>query len=85
MRRSSSDGGESQPLEKCGLKGFRLGGAMIGKRYANFLLNVAGASATELRSVAIHAKDRVREAFGVELEEEVMYIGDWSRFTPIRP
>lgn len=72
-------------IEKCGLKGFRLGGAMIGKRHANFLLNVAGATATELRSVAIHAKDRVREAFGVELEEEVMYIGDWSRFAPIRP
>lgn len=72
-------------IEQCGLKGFRIGGAMIGKKHANFLLNVSGASATELRSLAHFAKQRVREKFGVELEEEVMYIGDWESFAPITP
>ncbi len=72
-------------IEKCGLKGFRLGGAMIGKKHANFLLNVAGATATELRSLAHYAKTKVQKEFSVELEEEVMYIGDWSTFTPINP
>jgi UDP-N-acetylmuramate dehydrogenase len=71
-------------IEACGLKGHRLGGAMIGKRHANFLLNVAGATAFELRSLAILAKEQVREKFGVELEEEALYLGDWSKFTPIR-
>jgi UDP-N-acetylmuramate dehydrogenase len=70
-------------IEACGLKGHRLGGAMIGKRHANFLLNVGGATATEIRSLAIHASDSVFEKFGVRLEEEALYLGDWSRFTPL--
>lgn len=72
-------------IEQCGLKGFRLGGAMIGKKHANFLLNVSGATATELRSLAEYAKREVKAKFGVELEEEVMYIGDWSNFQPVIP
>lgn len=72
-------------IEACGLKGFRIGGAMIGKRHANFLLNVRGATATELRSLAQYAKVSVQERFGVDLEEEVLYLGDWSKFEPIRP
>ena len=72
-------------IEACGLKGFRIGGAMIGERHANFILNVAGASATEIRSLSQHAKRLVFEKFGVEIEEEVMYLGDWSNFSPIQP
>ena len=70
-------------IEACHLKGFRIGGAMIGTRHANFLLNVAGATATELRSLSHYAKQRVFEKFGVEMEEEVLYLGDWSKFEPI--
>jgi UDP-N-acetylmuramate dehydrogenase len=72
-------------IEACGLKGFRLGGAMVGKRHANFLLNVGGATATEIRSLATYVRLNVQERFGVELEEEALYLGDWSRFSPIRP
>lgn len=70
-------------IEACGLKGLRLGGAAIGTRHANFLLNLGGASATELRSLAHHAQLRVFERFGAKLEEEVLYLGDWSGFTPL--
>ena len=70
-------------IEACGLKGYRIGGAMIGKRHANFLLNVGGATARELRSVAVFASRMVQERFGVSLEEEVLYLGDWTRFNPI--
>lgn len=70
-------------IEACGLKGKRLGGAMIGSRHANFLLNVGGATATELRSLALYTRDLVRERFGVEVDEEVLYVGDWSEFTPL--
>lgn len=69
-------------MEACGLKGRRLGGAAFGTRHANFLLNVGGATATELRSLAELAQRLVRERFGVEIEEEVLYLGDWSGFTP---
>ena len=70
-------------MEACGLKGRRLGGAAFGRRHANFLLNVGGATATELRSLATLAERLVRERFGVPIEEEVLYIGDWSGFAPL--
>lgn len=69
-------------IEACGLKGHRLGGAMIGRRHANFILNVAGAKASDIRRLAVHVKETVGERFGVDLEEEVLYLGDWSGFRP---
>ncbi|MGV3618393.1 MAG: UDP-N-acetylmuramate dehydrogenase [Fimbriimonas sp.] len=67
-------------IEAVGLKGYRYGGAALGRRHANFVLNVGGATATEIRKLALHAKRTVAARFGVELEEEVLYLGDWSGF-----
>jgi UDP-N-acetylmuramate dehydrogenase len=67
-------------IEAVGLKGYRLGGAALGQRHANFILNVGGATATEIRHLARHARRTVYARFGVELEEEVLYLGDWSAF-----
>jgi UDP-N-acetylmuramate dehydrogenase len=67
-------------VEAVGLKGYRWGGAAIGRRHANFILNVNGATATEIRQLALRAKRAVLARFGVELEEEVLYLGDWSGF-----
>lgn len=67
-------------IEACGLKGTRIGGAALAERHANFIVNVGRASATEIRTLAELAKRRVAEQFGVELEEEVLYLGDWSRW-----
>ena len=64
-------------IEACGLKGHRIGGAMLGVRHANFLLNVGGATATDLRALAEHAQAVVRERFEINLEPEVMYLGRW--------
>lgn len=67
-------------IEAVGLRGFRHENAMIAKRHANFLLNVGGAKASAIRQLAEHAKRVVHERFGVTLEEEVLYLGDWSKF-----
>jgi UDP-N-acetylmuramate dehydrogenase len=67
-------------IEAAGLKGFRMGGAMFGSRHANFMLNVGDASAFEIRRLSAHVKAIVLAKFGVELEEEVLYLGDWSMF-----
>lgn len=69
-------------IEAVGLKGFRHGGAALGQRHANFIVNIGGATATEIRQLAGIAFERVRTQFGVELEEEVLYLGDWSAFRP---
>ena len=68
-------------IEAAGLKGYRVGGAMLGVRHANFVLNVRNATALELRKLAAHARKVVRLRFGVELEEEVLYLGDWSHWS----
>ena len=65
-------------IESVGLKGFRHGGAQLGRRHANFILNLGNATATEIRDLAAIARLRVRETFGVELEEEVLYLGTWK-------
>lgn len=67
-------------IEACALKGYRRGGAMFGQRHANFILNVGGASASEIRDLAGIAKQRVLDQFGVMIEEEVLYLGDWSYY-----
>ncbi|MES1227419.1 MAG: hypothetical protein ABUL72_02045, partial [Armatimonadota bacterium] len=69
-------------LERVGFKGRKHKGAMFSARHANFLLNVGQATATSLRSLTHHAKAAVRDRFGVELEEEVMFLGDWSGYAP---
>lgn len=67
-------------IQECGLMGYRLGGAMFSHRHANFIINVGGASATSIRDLAGVAKDAVRKKFDVAIEEEVLYLGDWSRY-----
>ena len=65
-------------IEAVGLKGFRMGGAMFGRRHANFILNVGNASASDIRRLAEFGSSKVLDQFGVQLEEEVLYLGDWS-------
>lgn len=64
-------------IEAAGLKGHRIGGATISEKHANFFLNTGGATAQDLRSLIVHARDAVWEHFGVSLEPEVHAVGDW--------
>ena len=64
-------------IEAAGLKGYRLGGAELGRRHANFVLNVGNATASDIFHLAQYVKTVVQEKFGVLLEEEVLYLGDW--------
>jgi UDP-N-acetylmuramate dehydrogenase len=67
-------------IERSGLIGFRLGGAMFARRHANFIINVGNAAAGDIRRLAMLAKKTVFEKFNVKIEEEVLYLGDWSKF-----
>ncbi len=61
-----------------GCKGLTVGGAQISRRHGNFVVNRGHATAADIRTLTGIVKERVRERFGVELEEEVLYVGDWS-------
>lgn len=61
----------------CGCKGLVVGGAQISLRHGNFVINRGAATATDIARLTREVKRRVRERFGVTLEEEVLLVGDW--------
>ncbi len=65
-------------IEQAGLKGARIGGAQISPKHANFIVNLGGAKAADVKALIDLAQERVREQFGVELELEVELIGEWD-------
>ncbi len=62
-------------IDRAGMRGARRGGAQISEKHSNFLINAGGATAADLEGLGEEVRDRVREAFGIELEWEVMRIG----------
>jgi UDP-N-acetylmuramate dehydrogenase len=67
--------GAGEMLERCRLKGHRVGGAMISPKHANFIENAGGATSQECSALMVEARRRTREQYGVELEREVVLIG----------
>ena len=65
-----------QLLDECGVRGMRVGDAMVFPKHANIIVNVGHAAAAEVLELAATMKRLVRERFKVELEEEVMFLGE---------
>lgn len=63
-------------IEDCGLKGYRVGGAMISDLHAGFVVNTGNATASDVMTLIDDVRDMVRKKFGVELEPEVRLIGE---------
>lgn len=62
-------------LEEAGVKGLRVGDARVFDRHANIIVNAGHATSKEIRQLADIMKQRVKERFGIELQEEVQQIG----------
>ncbi|TMA24264.1 MAG: hypothetical protein E6J87_24165, partial [Deltaproteobacteria bacterium] len=62
-------------LDACECRGLRIGDALVFPKHANILVNAGRATATDVLTLAEVMKARVRARFGVELEEEVMFLG----------
>jgi UDP-N-acetylmuramate dehydrogenase len=67
--------GAGQAIEECGLKGHRIGGAVISPRHANFIENEGGATSADCIALMAESRRRVQERFGVELHHEVQFLG----------
>ena len=63
-------------LEACGLRGHRIGGAQISPRHANFIENADGARSEDALALMAEARRRAWEQYGVDLEHEVVFLGD---------
>jgi UDP-N-acetylmuramate dehydrogenase len=62
-------------IEKCGLKGKIIGKAQISFKHSNFIINLGGAKSKDVISLINLAKEKVKEKFKIELEEEIKYLG----------
>jgi UDP-N-acetylmuramate dehydrogenase len=67
--------GAGAMIERSGLKGHRIGGAVISERHANFIENAGGATSADAVELMAEARRRVYEGFGVTLEHEVRFLG----------
>ncbi len=67
--------GAGRMIEECGLKGHRIGGAIVSPRHANFIENADTATTADCIAVMAEARRRVHERFGVVLEHEVQFLG----------
>lgn len=61
-------------LEQAGARGRRVGGAAVSACHCNFLVNENNATARDVLALAVELKTRVRAKFGIDLEEEVIFL-----------
>jgi UDP-N-acetylmuramate dehydrogenase len=64
-------------IDQCGLKGTRHGKAMISTQHANYVINLGGADAGDVRALIDLARNEVKRQFGEDLELEVELVGEW--------
>ena len=73
--RNPADASVGKMVEDCGLKGFCVGGAEVSPIHGNFIVNKGTASAADVVAVIHHVHEKVKDAYGIELQPEVKFLG----------
>jgi len=63
-------------IEACGLKGLRIGGAVVSEKHANFIINDSNASASDIEDLIELVQQTVEQQQGVSLRTEVRIVGE---------
>ncbi len=63
-------------IDAVGMRGYRVGGAEFSDKHCNFLINAGGATAADVAGLKSLAQQRVRDQFGIELQNEVRLVGE---------
>lgn len=63
-------------IEESGCKGLRLGGVEVSTKHANFIVNRGEGTAVEVKQLIERVRERVKEQFGIELETEILLVGE---------
>jgi UDP-N-acetylmuramate dehydrogenase len=72
-------------VDRAGLKGAAVGGARVSDTHGNFIVNEGSATAADIRQLIDRCRAGVRDRFGVELREEIVYLGEFRQATSGRP
>ena len=65
-------------IDRLGMKGMRIGGALVSEKHANFIVNDQSGTAADVRRLGETVRERVRSETGIELVFEIVFAGDWS-------
>ena len=65
-------------VDRAGMKGARQGGAIVSPTHANFIVNEGEATARAIRTLIEACRAAVRDRYGVELRNEIAYLGEFS-------
>jgi UDP-N-acetylmuramate dehydrogenase len=65
-------------VDRAGLKDVRIGGAIVSPTHGNFIVNTGTATAAEIRRLIEQCRAVVRDRFGVTLEDEIVYLGEFE-------
>ncbi|HYU31503.1 MAG TPA: UDP-N-acetylmuramate dehydrogenase [Thermoanaerobaculia bacterium] len=68
--------GAGRLIDECGLKGTRIGGALITHRHANIFINTGNATAADVHALISHVQEVVRQRTGYSLEPEISFVGE---------
>jgi UDP-N-acetylmuramate dehydrogenase len=69
-------------VDRAALKGAAVGGARVSPTHGNFIVNDGSATAADIRELIERCRLAVRRQFGVELREEIVYLGDFAEPSP---
>lgn len=73
--KNPEDSSAGKLIGNCGLGGKKIGQAQISKKHANFIVNLGKAKAKDVLELIDLAKQEVKKKFGIELEEEIQFLG----------
>jgi len=70
-----------QILDELGLRGLTVGGAAIAPWHGNIIINTGNARAADIRALTELAAEKAKAALGIDLEPEILFVGDWNWFS----
>ncbi|MDO8569935.1 MAG: UDP-N-acetylmuramate dehydrogenase [bacterium] len=69
--------GAGRLIDKCGLKGKQIGGAVVSRKHANYIVNTGNATACDVRELIVLIQEKVFKETGYKLEPEIGFIGEF--------
>ena len=74
--RNPKDNFAAKLIEDCGLKGYKIGGAQVSEKHANFIINLGNANALDIEKIIIHIQKVVLDKKNIKLKREIKIIGE---------